>query len=286
MRLRILNSRGSQENLERLEDPRLRIDIDGLCKSGLTNDSGANLTGDGTKRIKLVSLGSVSSQPLLVFYRGSEPLTLLSQLKGKRLAAGPGSGTRSLAMILLATNGVGTGDGTTFLDLDSELAARALADGKADAVFLMGDSASPKIIREPRQASGVRLMSFEQADAYTRKFNYLTKLELPEGSIDFGRNIPAQGVYLIGPSMEILARPNLHPALSDLLLEAAREVHGGLSLLRRKGEFPRRSKPIIHSAPTPTGSITRARASSTATFRSGWPVWSTASSSRLFRSSS
>jgi hypothetical protein len=30
----------------------------------------------------------------------------------------------------------------------------------------------------------------------------------------------------------------LHPALSDLLIEAAREVHSGAGLLRRKGEFP------------------------------------------------
>jgi hypothetical protein len=38
--------------------------------------------------------------------------------------------------------------------------------------------------------------------------------------------------------VELLARPNVHPALSDLLLEAAQEVHGSASLLRRKGEFP------------------------------------------------
>jgi len=30
----------------------------------------------------------------------------------------------------------------------------------------------------------------------------------------------------------------LHPALSDLLIEAAQEVHSGAGLLRRKGEFP------------------------------------------------
>jgi len=36
----------------------------------------------------------------------------------------------------------------------------------------------------------------------------------------------------------LVARPDLHPALSDLLIEAAREVHGRGGLLQRPGEFP------------------------------------------------
>jgi len=63
-------------------------------------------------------------------------------------------------------------------------------------------------------------------------------LELPQGSIDVGKNLPAQDVHLIGPTVELVARKHLHPALSDLLLDAAREVHGKASLLQRKGEFP------------------------------------------------
>ena len=56
--------------------------------------------------------------------------------------------------------------------------------------------------------------------------------------IDTGKNIPAHDVYLVAPTVELLARPSLHPALSDLLLEAAHEVHGGAGLLKRKNEFP------------------------------------------------
>jgi hypothetical protein len=38
--------------------------------------------------------------------------------------------------------------------------------------------------------------------------------------------------------VELVARTSLHPALSDLLLEAAREVHGNATLLQRRAEFP------------------------------------------------
>jgi hypothetical protein len=43
---------------------------------------------------------------------------------------------------------------------------------------------------------------------------------------------------LIAPTVELVARENLHPAISDLLIEAARQVHGGATLLQHPGEFP------------------------------------------------
>ena len=84
----------------------------------------------------------------------------------------------------------------------------------------------------------IHLFNFTQADGYSRRINYLNKLELPKGSLDFGKDIPAEDIYLIGPTVELIARSSLHPALSDLLLEAAREVHGSPGLFKKRGEFP------------------------------------------------
>jgi hypothetical protein len=235
--LKILPSRGSLENLERLQDPSVQVDV-GFVQGGITN---------GTNRAKLFSLGSVSYQPLLVFHRGNESMSLLSQLSGKKVAIGPeGSGTRALALTLLELNGVKPGGSTELLDLEAEPAAEALLAGRVDAVFLMGDSASPQIMRRLLLAPGIQMLNFSQADGYTRRITYLNKLELPMGSIDFGKNIPAQDVYLVAPTVELLARPSLNPALSDLLLEAAQEVHGAPSLLKRKNEFP---APLEHDFP-------------------------------------
>jgi hypothetical protein len=87
-------------------------------------------------------------------------------------------------------------------------------------------------------APGVRLFDFTQAAGYTRRIGYLNKLELPKGSIDFGKDIPRQDIHLVGPTVELIARADLHPALSDLLIEAAQEVHGKSGLFKRRGEFP------------------------------------------------
>lgn len=229
VKLQILPSEGSLENLKRLNDPAYRVDV-GFVQGGLT----AGMTVD-----KLVSLGSVFHEPLTLFYRGDAPINRLSELNGKRLAIGPeGSGTHALALILLKANGIEPGGATALLDLGGENAAQALIGNKVDAAFLMGDSATPPIMRTLLWTPGIRLLSFAQADAYARRFPYLSKLDLPMGAFDFGKNIPPQDINLIGPTVELVAREKLHPALSDLLIEAAREVHGGAKLLQRAGEFP------------------------------------------------
>jgi hypothetical protein len=102
----------------------------------------------------------------------------------------------------------------------------------------MGDSATPATMRELIHTSNVRLFDFVQGDGYVRRFRYLTKLELPPGSLDLGTNMPAQMMTMVAPTVELLARPGLHPALSDLLIQAAQEVHGRATLLQKAGEFP------------------------------------------------
>ena len=227
--LRILPSQGSLENLKRLSDPDFKADI-GFVQGGISS-----LGEPG----KLMSLGSVFYVPVLVFYRSPQPLRRLSELQGKRIAIGrEGSGTRVLAETLLKANGIEAQGPTKFLDLEGGAAKQALVAGQADAAFLMGDSATPANMRELLHTAGIRLFDFVQGDGYVRRFRYLTKLELPPGSIDLGKNTPAEPLTMVAPTVELIARLDLHPALSDMLIEAAREVHGRATLLQSAGEFP------------------------------------------------
>lgn len=231
--LKIVHSQGSLENLQRLQNPHSRVDV-GFVQGGLA----------GTNTAGVVSLGSISYEPLLIFYRGEAPVRMLSQLEGKRLAIGSeGSGAHSLALLLLQTNGILEGGATTLAPVDADDAAPLLLAGKVDAVFSMSDSASAQTMRLLMRAPGIHLMSFEQADAYTRRFSFLNRLRMPEGAFDFSKNIPAQDVSLVAPTVELVAKPGLNPALSDLLLEAARKVHGKASMFQNQGEFP---APLVH----------------------------------------
>jgi TRAP-type uncharacterized transport system substrate-binding protein len=227
--LKMLPSDGSVENLKRLNDRSVQVDI-GFVQGGVAPDVQA----DG-----LVSLGSVFYEPLAVFYRDKRPVYRLSQFSGKRLAIGTeGSGARALASTLLKANGIESGGRTALLNLGGEDAAQALTEHKIDASFMMGDSATPSLMRKLLQTPGIRFFNFTQAEAYVRRFRYLTQLELPMGALDLGKNSPAQNLHLIAPTVELVARENLHPAISDLLIEAARQVHGTATVLQHAGEFP------------------------------------------------
>ena len=226
--LKILPSEGSLDNLKRLSDPNSDVDV-GFVQGGLSNlvDTG-----------NLVSLGSMFYEPLAVFYRGA-PLQRLSELKGRRIAIGSeGSGARILALTLLEANGIEPKGTTKPLDLEGNDAAQALLNRNVDAAFLIGDSATPASMHKLLHARGIRLFDFVQGDAYVRRFPYLSKLELPPGSLDLGGNVPSKPLTLVAPTFELIAQRDLHPALSDLLIEAAREVHGHATLFQRAGEFP------------------------------------------------
>jgi len=234
VKLQILPSEGSLDNIKRLANPAYHVDV-GFVQGGMAA---------GMKVDNLVSLGSVFHEPLALFYRSAAPVKWLSELGGKRLALGrEGSGAHALALVLLKSNGIEPGGTTSLLDLGGEEAADALIEGKIDAAFLMGDSATPPIMRKLLWTPGVRLFNFAQADAYVRRFPYLAKLDLPMGAFDFGKNVPSEDIHLIGPTVELVARENLHPALSDLLIETAREVHSKATLLQHAGEFP---SPLAH----------------------------------------
>ncbi len=229
VKLKILPSEGSIENLKRLIDPSVQVDA-GFVMGGVSGE---------LKIEELVSLGSLYSSPMMIFYRSAAPVELLSQFSGKRLVIGPeGSGLRALSLNLLAANGIEPGGATALLDMDPDDAEQALLDGRIDAVFFMGESVPGKTMRTLMRAPGVRLYHFTQADGYVRRKIFLNKLDLPRGAMDFGKDIPARDISLVGPTVELVAREGLHPALSDLLLEAAREVHGKAGLYRRQGEFP------------------------------------------------
>ena len=227
--LRERPSAGAVENLRRLLDPQEEVDV-GLLQGGI----GAGVEAEG-----LVSLGSFYYEPLWVFYRGGETIDQLVRLKGKRLAVGgEGSGTRRLALDLLEASGVPQTDpGTKFLPVGGLEAVQALAQGKVDAVFLVGPAQSGAVWTA-LYTPGVRLMSLVHADAYSRRFPFLARLVLPRGGIDLQRDIPAADVELVAPMATIVARDSTHPALIDLLLQAAVQTHGGPGLFQRPGEFP------------------------------------------------
>ncbi len=218
---------GATENLKLLLDPRARVDA-AFVQGGSADD---------TSGMPLRSLGAAYYEPLWVFYRGAPGLKRLDDLAGKRLAIGPeGSGTRKLALELLRAHGM-AGARAHLLPFAGLEAVDALRRGLVDAVFVVGalESAEVWLLMH---AEGISLLSFAQADAYVRRYDYLSALTLPHGVVSFTRNLPPRDIRLIAPLANVVVREDIHPALVDLLLQAMVEVDREPNVLSRAGEFP------------------------------------------------
>ncbi len=64
-------------------------------------------------------------------------------------------------------------------------------------------------------------MAIDRADAYKFWYNYLNVITIPQGILDFEANIPDREMKILAPTAQLAVRADLHPALIDLLLQAA-----------------------------------------------------------------
>ena len=225
--LELRPSSGALENLQHLRSGEGGVEV-GLVQGGLVEANDAD---------NLVSLGSLFYEPIWVFYRGASTIDRLSELRGRRIAIGiPGGGTHALGMSVARDNGLAAPP-TTLVETGGLEAADALIEGKVDAAIYVSAIDGPavqRLIRTP----GLRMMDMRRADAYIRRLPYLHKLDLPEGVIDLAADIPAQRMTMIAVTGNLIAREDLHPVAIELLLQAAREVHGGPTMLNPARMFP------------------------------------------------
>ena len=227
IKVKVLESHGSLDNLKRISDPKNKVDL-ALVQSG-SEDEKSLLE-------NLVSLGGISYQPLFLFYRGTK-IDRITELKDKKIAIGAeGSGGRKLALKLLKLNGIN--EGPNLVTVDGKEVSQALIDKKLDAAFLMGEDASLDVLRNLLNSEDIHLMSFKNAAAYVRKIDVLHSLTLPEGVLNFEKNIPSSNVTLLAPMVELVGTEELHPALSDLILGAAMDIHGSAGIFKKRAEFP------------------------------------------------
>ncbi len=227
IRVELRPSAGSVENLQRLTDDESGVDV-ALIQGGVAAPD---------QDYPLVSLSALYYEPLWIFYRSTAELTRLTQLAGKRIAAGPeGSGTRALALqVLQASDGLKPG--VPLINSGGMAAAQALEAGQLDAALFVAGPDAP-VVKKLLKTPGVRLMSLSHAEALARRFTYLSPITLPRGMIDLGADIPATNIHMVATTAHLVAREDFHPALVSVLLQAATKVHGRAGIFRTAGEFP------------------------------------------------
>jgi TRAP-type uncharacterized transport system substrate-binding protein len=236
-------TQGSAENFELLQNPDSGVDL-AFIQGGSTSPPAQGFD-DEWKDDGLVSLGGLFHEPVWLFYREASALKLrekntlesLTQLQGFGLNIGaPGSGTPGLMLQLLEINNIPTSS-LTLRHEGQTPAVMALLEGRTDAVAFASAPES-LMVQMLLQTPGIRLFDFAQANAYSRRLPHLSAVTLPRGVVDLARDMPAQDIRLVAPTATLLARKNLHPALVQLVVQAARQIHSGAGWFQRKSEFP------------------------------------------------
>lgn len=238
--LEVKETTGSFENLQLLKD--------GSAQAGIVQGGIINAPEQG----HLQSLGRIAYEPVWVFYRSDAPLGRLADLKGKRILTGPaGGGTSFLATRLLAASGV-TARTATLIGMELPDYVEALSSGKADAGILVL-APEARTIQRLFALSELKLMSLQQADAISQRFPYLNRIELKQGIVDLDRNLPATDVSMVATLAALVVRDDVHPALANLLTQAAIAVHaqpvvgpnGEAPIFQRTGDFPQGADPEL-----------------------------------------
>ncbi len=233
------STQGAAENLQLLRDAKAGVDI-AFVQGGADDQRPAGETDDG-----LVSLGSLGYEPVWLFYREDAaqrllqgaPLASLAQLPGWRVNIGEaGSGVPNLMHRLIEANHIDPATLTLLRKPQTPAVVDFLA-GELDALVFATAPESP-MVQMLLQTPGVRLSDFAQAEAYSRRFAFISPVTLPRGVVDLARDLPPADVRLVAPTVALVARRDTHPALVQLFVQAAHDIHGEAGWFQRKGDFP------------------------------------------------
>ncbi len=231
--LKVRSTGGTLDNLALLKDPKSGVDF-AMVQGGVANISDYP---------NLVSIAGMFYEPIWVWYREGAfksdggQLKILSQLKGKNVSIGnEGSGTLALTKDLLQTSGI-TDKEIRAQRLKPDEAIAKLSSGELDAVFIVAAAEAP-ILRKFYSIPGIRLMNFDQADAYTRNLTYLSKVTVPRGLLSIQYDQPRQDIQVMAATATLVAHEDINPALVSLVLGASYDILKSYSRLQKVGEFP------------------------------------------------
>lgn len=239
--LSVRSTKGTGENLELLLDDESGVSV-AMVQGGVAEAD--------KHHEKLMSIASLYLEPLWVFYRADAPFDTLRDfaerpegMAPRKLAIGAkGSGTRPIAELLLADNGVElSGDGPESVEIvdisGSTETAAALKAGEIDAAFFV-TLASTKYVRDLLLDENVRLMEFSRAEAYARRYSYLKAVKLSRGMVSIEEDVPNHDIQLLAPTATMVARRDINEAIVPLLIEAARKSHEAGDMLSEPEVFP------------------------------------------------
>jgi TRAP-type uncharacterized transport system substrate-binding protein len=233
------STQGAAENLRLLLDPASGVDL-AFLQGGAGEKARSQADAEA-----LTSLGSLFYEPVWLFYREdaaqrvlkSDTLTSLTQLASLKFNIGArGSGAPGLMRKMLEANHLDLA-AIAPMRLEQTPAVVSLLGGEIDALVFVSAPES-LMVQMLLQTPGIKLFNFDQAEAYARRFPFMSPALLPRGVVDLAKDLPPADVHLVAPTAALAAKSGTHPALIQLFVQASQAIHGEAGWFQRKGEFP------------------------------------------------
>lgn len=185
------------------------------------------------------SLGTMYLQPLWVFASREADLERLRDLSGMRVEAGsPGSDARLMALFVLGAEGIRDEvDIRQDSPMTPEDVLEIAKNEEAAAIIAVGEPDS-EVVDLLLRSPDLQILSVQRAEAFAIQYPFLRVVRFPEGGHDIGSNIPDRDLQLLAVRVQLLVSDPFPPALADLLLQAASEIHGAATAFSPQGEFP------------------------------------------------
>ena len=185
------------------------------------------------------SLGTLYRLPLWVFARKEADVAQLRDLSGFRVEAGRrGSDSQLLAMFLLKEEGIGDDvEVSQTTVMTREQVREAVQDSRVGAIIAVGEPDS-ELIDTLLRSPDLQVLSIDRADAFAIQYPFLQSVGFPEGGHDLRANIPGEDLRLLAATSQLVVSDLFPPAIADLLLQTAREIHGRATPFSARGEFP------------------------------------------------
>lgn len=226
----LVETAGSVENIKKLVSGEVDVAI---------VQGGLNLP----RESGLQSLGAIFLEPMVVFRGKLSPIGgNAGEWEGIRLAAGAeGSGSRAAAIALIEAAGH-RDTGITLVDAGGPDAIDALYSGKADAALFVAPLDAPYLmdaIFDPN----IEFVPMALVDALALKLRGASSVTVPAGSITLDPPRPPEDVKILALRASMIAGPDLHPAVADRLVTAAKIIHGQPGILQSSREYPKTESP-------------------------------------------
>lgn len=223
----ILETAGSVANAEALARPAEPADA-AFVQGGVPVPEAAEVE----------ALAAVFLEPLWVLHAGALPEAAdMARWPELVIAAGePGSGTRFVVERMARTLSLAV-DPEALVPLGGAEAAAALLAGEVDVALFVAPVDAPylqPLLADPE----VAVSQIRDREAIARRLDFVELADIPPAAFDYAARLPPRRLELVAMTGRLVARSDLHPALVDRLVMAARRAHSPSDLISAEGRFP------------------------------------------------